>query len=69
MESVDDMKFLTPIIQTFIFNIFLNNSSEYIDCFLANIAAFVFWGDFVTLSYLSLIIWYKINKKLSKNCG
>ncbi len=23
----------------------------------------------VTLSYLSLIIWYKINKKLSKNCG
>ena len=61
--------FLTPIIESFIFNIFSNNSSEYIDCFLSNIAAFVLWGGGVTLSYLSLIIWYKVNKKLSKNCG
>ena len=54
--------FLTPIIETFIFNIFPNNSSEYIDCFLSNIVAFILWGGGVTLSYLSLIIWFKIRK-------
>ena len=59
--------FLTPIIQTFIFNIFSNNSSEYIDCFLSNIVAFVLWGGGVTLSYLSLIIWFKIRKLMNKS--
>ena len=59
--------FLTPIIETFIFNIFPNNSSEYIDCFLSNIVAFVLWGGGVTLSYLSLIIWFKIRNLMNKS--
>ena len=59
--------FLTPIIETFIFNIFPNNSYEYIDCFLSNIAAFILWGGGVTLSYLSLIVWFKITNSLNKS--
>ena len=61
--------FLTPIIESFIFNIFSNNSSEYIDCFLSNIVAFILWGGGITLSYLSLIVWFKISKKLTKSTG
>ena len=59
--------FLTPIIETFIFNIFPNNSYEYIDCFLSNIAAFILWGGGVTLSYLSLIVWFKITNLMNKS--
>ena len=59
--------FLTPIIESFIFNIFSNNSSEYIDCFLSNIVAFILWGGGITLSYLSLIVWFKISKKSTKS--
>ena len=55
--------FLTPIMYTFIFS---NNSSEYINCFLSIIAAFVLWGGGVTLSYLSLIVWFSITKKYNK---
>ena len=55
--------FLTPIMYTFIFS---NNSSEYINCFLSIIAAFVLWGGGVTLSYLSLIVWLSITKKYNK---
>ena len=59
--------FLTPIIETFIFNIFPNNSSDYIDCFLSNTAAFILWGGGVTLSYLSLIVWFKITNLMNKS--
>ena len=59
--------FLTPIIETFIFNIFPNNSSEYIDCFLSNIVAFVLWGGGVFICYLSLIIWFKIRNLMNKS--
>ena len=55
--------FLTPIMYTFIFS---NNSSEYINCFLSIIAAFVLWGGGVTLSYLSLIVWFSITQKYNK---
>ena len=40
-----------------------------VDLLFFNILGSVLWGGGVTLSYLSLIIWYKISKKLSKNCG
>lgn len=40
-----------------------------VDLLFFNILGSVLWGGGVTLSYLSLIIWYKVNKKLSKNCG
>lgn len=54
--------FLTPIMETFIFNIFPDNSSTYRDFFFSNIVSFFLWGGGVTLSYLSLIIWFKIRK-------
>ena len=38
-----------------------------VDLLFFDILGSVFWGGGVTLSYLSLIIWFKINKKLSKN--
>ena len=40
-----------------------------VDLLFFNILGSVLWGGGVTLSYLSLIIWFKINKKSSKNCG
>ena len=40
-----------------------------VDLLFFDILGSVFWGGGVTLSYLSLIIWFKINKKSSKNCG
>ena len=61
--------FLAPMIQKFVFSIFTDNSSTYKAFFLSNIVSFFLWGGGVTLGYLSLIIWYQINKNLSKNSG
>ena len=39
------------------------------DLLFFDILGSVFWGGGITLSYVSLILWFKIKEKLSKNCG
>ena len=40
-----------------------------VDLLFFDILGSVFWGGGITLSYVSLILWFKIKEKLSKNCG
>ena len=40
-----------------------------VDLLFFEILGSVFWGGGITLSYLSLIVWFKIKEKSSKNSG